>query len=183
MKINAVISILASFLLVAFNLSLNKSTLAKHQPSSPHRTAELIVNDKKISVEYGSPSIRGRKIIGDLVPYNNVWIMGANRATTLKTETDLMIGGMLIPKGQHTLFSLPTEIGWTLIINKQATRSCAPYSSDDEKLEIGRANLALTHIENPVEQLTISLINNNASVTMRLEWENTQVSVNFTVRR
>jgi DUF2911 family protein len=182
MKINISIRILASFLLVAFNLSLIKPTLAKYQPVSPHRTAELIVNDKKISVEYGSPSVRGRKIIGDLVPYNNVWIMGANRATTLKTEADLMIGGMLIPKGQYTLFSFPTEKGWTLIINKQATRSCVSYSSDDEKLELGRAKMALTHLESPVEQLTISLINNNAGITMRLEWENTQVSVNFKVK-
>jgi hypothetical protein len=90
------------------------------QPLSPRDTARLeIAAGKRVYVDYGRPSMRGRRIVGELVPYGRVWRTGANAATTLVTETDLRIGDALVPRGTYTLYTLPTAQGWTLIVNRR----------------------------------------------------------------
>jgi len=182
MKHNITMALTLNILVLVCNFNLNNTISVIPQSLSPQRVTECIVGNKRISIEYGSPSIRGRKIMGDLVPYNRVWIMGADRATVLKTESNLTIGDVFVPKGQYTLFALPTEKTWKLIINKQATRPCFLYSTDDEKQELGRVDMNLVHLESPVEQHTISLIRNGTGGTITLEWETIRASINFIVQ-
>lgn len=85
---------------------------------SPPGTADVTLKGKQISITYHRPLIRGRKIMGGLVPYGEVWRTGANEATTLKTAADLNIGGANVPAGTYTLYSLPSEGVWKLIINR-----------------------------------------------------------------
>ncbi len=87
---------LALILISSFNASLLR---AQQQPLSPRRSAEMELNGKKLSVDYGSPRMRGRKIMGELVPYDRVWRTGANKATHFTTEADLIIGNVTVPKG------------------------------------------------------------------------------------
>src|SRR4051794_30089328 len=89
------------------------------KPLSPPAKAEATLSGKKITIDYSAPSKRDRVIMGGLVPYGQVWRTGANAATTLTTEADLMIGSLHVPKGTYTLYSIPGEKEWTLIVNKQ----------------------------------------------------------------
>jgi len=93
------------------------------KPLSPPAKAEATIGGKKVTVDYSAPSKRDRKIMGGLVPYGQVWRTGANAATTLTTETGLMIGDLHVPAGKYTLYSLPGEKEWTLIVNKQTGRN------------------------------------------------------------
>lgn len=150
---------------------------AQNQRASPHETVELLLNGKKVTISYGRPSMKGRKIMGGLVPYGQVWRTGADEATKLTTETDLQIGTLLVPKGSYALFTLPTEQGWKLIVNKQADQWGA--FNYDQQQDLGRVDLKVGKTAKPVEQFTISLAKAGAGGVLKLEWENTAASVNL----
>jgi hypothetical protein len=161
-----------AFGLCAFLLG---SALAQGQRASPHETIELLLNGKKVTISYGRPSMKGRKIMGGLVPYGQVWRTGADEATKLTTEVDLMIGTLLVPKGTYALFTLPTEQGWKLIVNKKADQWGAfSYTSQDD---LGRVDMKVGKTAKPVEQFTMSLTKAGAGGLLKLEWENTSASV------
>src|SRR5579863_8258677 len=84
--------------------------------ASPPKTTTGSVGGKTITINYYSPSMRGRKIYGDLVPYGEVWCPGANWATTITSlEGGLEIGTMKLPKGTYAIWVLPTEKDWQAI--------------------------------------------------------------------
>src|SRR5262245_9147506 len=112
MKLNRVL-----FVLLAFAAMIGAAD-AQMKRVSPHETAELTLNGKKVIVTYGRPSMKGRKIMGGLVPFGQVWRTGADEATVLKTDADLTIGNLTVPKGSYAIFTLPSESGWKLIVNK-----------------------------------------------------------------
>jgi hypothetical protein len=142
---------------------------------SPPGTAQVNLKGKKITIDYGRPSMKGRKIIGELVPYGKVWRTGANEATTLTTEADLNIGGTNVPAGKYTLYTLPSEGTWKLIINKQTGQWGTVY---EESQDLARVDLKKSSLGQPVEQLTISFDKKNDSTAdLVLQWETTQLSV------
>lgn len=146
---------------------------AKKRPS-PAATADATLNGKQVSIAYSQPSARGRKIMGGLVPYDKVWRTGANDATTLKTETDLNIGGTTVPAGTYTLYSLPSADGWKLIINKQIGQWGTEYHPEQD---LARVDMKKESQNTPVETFVINFepkTNPNAIV---MEWENTKLSV------
>src|SRR5258708_30391294 len=145
------------------------------RPSRPG-TAEVTLKEKKVTIEYSRPSLRGRKAVGgDLVPYGKVWRTGANEATTITTEIDLNIGGATVPAGKYTLYTLPSETGWKLIINKQTGQWGTVY---DEQQDLVRVDMKTSQLSDPVEQFTILLEpHGDALAQLSLQWENTQVSV------
>ena len=147
----------------------------KKAPLSPPGKAETTINGKKITVDYSRPSMRGRKIVGALVPYNKVWRTGANSATSFATETDLDIGGEKIPKGKYTLYTWPSEKTWKLIINKQTGQWGTEY---DQAQDLARVDLKKEALKKPVETFTISFSPvKNGTTDLILEWENTRLSV------
>jgi len=148
---------------------------------SPRKAAELVLAGKKISVDYGAPSVRGRKIMGGLVPYGQVWRLGANEATGFKTEANLVIGGLNVPAGSYTLFAVPAATGWKLIINKKTGQWGIPYTY--ESTELGRVNMRVTKLSAPVEQMVIKLDKVGTGGALKLEWENTRASINFVVKK
>jgi DUF2911 family protein len=147
---------------------------------SPHETTELTVNGKKITVAYGRPSLKGRKVGVDLAPFGQVWRTGADEATVLNTEADLTIGNLAVPKGKYAIFTLPSETGWRLIINKVADQWGA--FKYDEKQDLGRVDMKVGKTSAPVEQFTITLAKSGKGGVMKLEWENTSASVDFQVK-
>ena len=124
--------------------------------------------------------MRGRKIVGGLVPYGRVWRTGADAATTLTTDAPLNIGGASVPAGKVTLYTLPSAQGWKLIINKQTGQWGTEY---DEKQDLGRIPMTVSKTSAPVEQLTIEIADTPAGGELRLSWENTLAVVPFTAMK
>jgi hypothetical protein len=153
---------------------------AQSDRKSPHETTKATVDGATITVEYGRPSVRGRKIMGELVPYGKVWRTGADEATTLTTSKDLQIGNLAVPAGKYTLYTLPGAEQWQLIINKQTGQWGTEY---DQAQDLGRVPLKKTASSAPVEQLTISTDKNTpAGGVLKISWENTELTAPFTVK-
>lgn len=153
----------------------------KRTPPSPRDSVELSLGSTKLSVNYGRPFMRGRRIVGVVVPYDSVWRTGANAATAFTTGADLVVGGVSVPKGKYSLWTVPSEKGWKLIINKKVGPGAPTY---DEKEDLGRIDMKRESVANAVEQFTISLDKTgDDSGVLKLAWENTQVSVDFKLKK
>jgi hypothetical protein len=147
----------------------------KSQRPSPPGTAEVTLKGKKITVEYSRPSLKGRKVGQELAPYGQVWRTGANEATSFTTEIDLNIGGVKVPAGKYTLYSLPSEGTWKLIINKQTGQWGTQYN---EAQDLARIDMKKSSLPQPVEQFTISFDKKGENAAdLNLDWEKTRVSV------
>jgi hypothetical protein len=155
----------------------------KSKRPSPPGTAEMMLNGKKIMIEYSRPSMKGRKIMGELVPYDKVWRLGANEATQLTTEADLMIGKVTVPKGTYTLWALPSASSWKLIVNKRTGIWGTPYKPEYKQDELAHIDMKVETISAPVEQFTIYLEKAGAGGVLTWEWEKTRASVTFTEKK
>lgn len=146
----------------------------KPMPSPPAK-AVVTLNGKQISIDYNSPRMRGRKIFGGLVPYDKVWRTGANPATTLKTETNLIIGTVTVPAGTYTLYTLPSETAWKMIINKQTGQWGTVYN---ESQDLARVDMQKNTLSQPQENMSISFENTEGSGTqLHVRWDTTDVWV------
>jgi hypothetical protein len=152
----------------------------QEQRKSPHETVKATIDGATITVEYGRPLMKGRKVMGELVPFGKVWRTGADEATTLTTDKELQIGGTIVPAGKYTLYTLPGQTDWQLIVNKQTGQWGTEY---DQKQDLGRVPLKKTATSAPVEQLTISVDKNPAGGgLLRIAWENRALTAPITVR-
>jgi hypothetical protein len=150
----------------------------KSQRPSPPAQAQCKLSDgKTIAVDYSSPRAKGRKIMGGLVPYGQVWRTGANEATTFVTGSDLTVEGKGVPAGSYTIFTVPAADKWTLIINKHTGEWGIPYKYESE--ELVRVPMSVSATSGPVENFTISFDQSGGACTLQLSWENTQASVKF----
>jgi hypothetical protein len=149
---------------------------------SPPASAAVQVAGKRIGVEYYAPSMHGRRIMGQLVPFGKVWCPGANVATGLTTTADLQIGGLKLPKGTWSIWAIPGEKEWTLIINKQSGQHHLDYDAAED---FGRTKMTVKTLSAPVETFRIELSSNGGSAsktgTLALIWETTEASIPFTV--
>lgn len=147
--------------------------------ASPRDSAAIALSGGRISVNYGRPFRRGRKIEGGVVPYNEVWRTGANEATTFSTEMNLSILGYEIPRGVYSLYTIPSTKEWKLIINKQTGQSGTQY---DRVQDLARIDLRKKSLKSPVEQFTIQLEKTSATAgEMRLLWEYFMIRVPFRI--
>ncbi len=143
---------------------------AQQAPASPRKAAEGIVGDKKVSIDFGAPSVRGRKVFGGLVPYDKVWRFGANKATHLTVDKDIMIGNLAVPKGTYTLYAWPVEGGMKLIVNKQTGQWGTVY---DEKQDLGRVDMNVGKTIALVETMSLTIEGGK----LKFEWENVSATV------
>jgi Protein of unknown function (DUF2911) len=146
---------LALSLSLVFSLVFGAVRAEEKKRVSPHEKAQAVIAGKKVTIEYGRPYKKGRPIFGGLVPYDQVWRTGADEATTLTTEGDLMIGTLRVPKGSYALFTVPGPNAWTLVVNKTAQQWGA--FKYDAKEDLGRVPMKLGANAALVEQLTIAL--------------------------
>jgi hypothetical protein len=143
---------------------------SKGGKASPHATVFLAIGGKKISVTYGRPSMKGRKIFGGLVPHGQVWRTGADEATVLETEGDIMLGSLHVPKGSYSMFTIPGEKEWTLILNKEVNQWGA--FKYNQAADFGRTTMKLQKAGSPVEQFTITLHRKgNSEGELRMAWD------------
>ena len=136
------------------------------------------VHGAQITVDYGQPSKRGREVFGALVPWNEVWRTGANQATHLTTDRDLVIGELDVPAGTYTLYTIPTPTGGTLIINRQTGQNGTTYNEDQD---LGRVDMQITALPQTVELFTILAAEAGSEGRLQLLWDKTALSVPFTV--
>ncbi len=161
-----------------FTLALTISAQPK-APASPAATVEATIAEKKVSITYSRPSMKGRAVMGGLVPYDKVWRTGANKATVFTTEVDLVFGKTVVPAGTYSLFTLPSASGWKLIINKFMPSWGIPYKPEYEKDELGRIDMKVGKTAAAVEMFTINLEGKGKKGKLTLEWENTSASIEF----
>ena len=144
---------------------------------SPPAKAECKIDGKNVTVDYSSPRAKGRKIFGSLVPYGQVWRAGANEATTLVTSSDINIGGKTVPAGKYSIFAIPAEDKWTLVISKKSGEWGTAYPGPDN--DLARVDMKVSKTSAPVENFTIAFDQKGSTCTLRMEWENTNASVDI----
>jgi hypothetical protein len=151
----------------------------QNPPLSPAEQASVTLNGKPVTIDYCAPSLKGRKVGGELAPYGKVWRTGANSATTLKTQSGLRIRDLIVPPGTYTLYTLPDEHGWKLIVNKQTGQWGTVYNQDQD---LGRVDMLEGVIPNaPVEKFLIDFAHTGGNKTeLHLHWDTTNVYVPIT---
>ena len=160
--------------------ALSLRTIARAQRKSPHESTSGKIAGKKITIEYGRPYKKGRKIFGGLEPLGKVWRTGADEATTLTTETDLMVGEIHVPAGAYSLFTIPDDGKWTLVLNKVAKQWGA--FEYDESQDLGRTAMKVSRLDSPLEQLTITIEPaNGKNGVLKVAWDQTVATADIMV--
>ena len=146
--------------------------------TSPEAKSTVTIAGKEITVDYYAPSMHGRKIMGSLVPYGEVWCTGANVATEFTTPYDLQIGTLKLPKGAYSIWTVPGQMEWTLIVNKETVQFHLNYNHG---LDFGRTRMNLRTLSEPVETFRVDLRADGGNKgTLALLWERTEASIAFT---
>ena len=169
------VAILFVFALSLFSFSQQDK---RKRPSPPAQAQCKLPDGKTITVDYSSPRLKGRKVGGEVAPYGEVWRTGANEATTFVTTANLSIEGKDVSPGNYTLFTLPEQDKWTLIINKHTGEWGIPYKYESE--ELFRVPMQVSKTSAPVENFTINFNQSGKSCTLQLSWGDTMASAKFT---
>ena len=152
---------------------------AQQKRASPHDTVKATVDGANVSVTYGRPYTKGRKIFGGIVPYGQVWRTGADEATILETDKALMFGALHVNPGKISLYSLLTDKTWTLVLNKKTGQWGTEYTQSED---LGRVPMRVETLSAPVEQFTITVEKNPAGKggVIVMQWETTKATLAFT---
>lgn len=118
-------------------------------------TVRAQIGNAMLTIDYGRPLLRGRTLLGDLIPYDRVWRTGANAATQLTTTAPVKLGNMEVPAGKYTLFTAPHKGGTDLIVNKESGQWGTDYKGS---LDLGTIRMTSEVVGVPVEEFTISVI-------------------------
>lgn len=146
-----------------------------------------LTGPSRISISYGQPHARGRRIEGGLVPLDTVWRFGANAATHLHTDVDMTLGDVRLEAGDYSLFVLYSRAGWQLIVNRRTGIWGSDY---DRARDVGRIPLASRTLAEPEESLTLYLVPESARPRegyadlrgiLRIKWGRTELSTTWQV--
>jgi hypothetical protein len=170
--------------LFAFTLTLMFSVNAqiKTPQPSPAAKIEQVVGLTDVSIEYSRPSMRGRTIFGDLVPYGKVWRTGANARTKITFSNDVFIGKNELKAGTYAIFTIPQTDSWEVIFYTEHAGGGAPAELDESKVA-ARVKAKINPVEMDIQSFTISIddITSNSAV-IGMMWEKTYVGVTFKVQ-
>ena len=154
------------------------------RPSPPAHAEYKFADGGSINIDYSSPRLKGRKIIGEQDPYGKPWRAGANEATTFVVTKDVHIGsaghGVDVPAGNYTLFAIPNkDTNWVLIISKKTGEWGIPYPG--EQFELGRAEMREDALPSSMENFTISFSPDGArACQLHLTWDMVDAHVKVT---
>lgn len=147
---------------------------------SPHVLSEWVIDGANISIEYGRPSLKGRTVGKEVATYGQEWRTGADEATTIKTDKALMFGMLHVNPGTYTLYTLPSEKGWQLIISKKTGQWGIPYPQGQD---VGRVAMRMGTPPAPAEMVTISIEDTPSGGTLHVDWGTTRASAPFTIMK
>jgi hypothetical protein len=141
---------------------------------SPLAKTSLMVGLTEVAIEYSSPGVKGRKIWGALVPFDEVWRTGANAPTKLSFSRDVTVAGQPVPAGSYALYTIPSKTSWTIILNKNVVGSGLAY-----KKEADLVRFQVTPKPSPPRERMAFLFSDytDSSVSLDLEWEKLRVSI------
>lgn len=151
---------------------------AQLQLPAPSPSAKVMqdVGLTEMTVDYSSPAVKGRKIWGDLVPFDQVWRTGANMATKITFSRDVTFGGKPVPAGTYSIVTIPTQKEWTVVLNKELGLFSGgkPYDTKDDVVRV-----TATPTEIPARERLTFLFSNTTDdqTSLDLEWEKLRVSV------
>jgi hypothetical protein len=147
---------------------------AQGNRASPHETVSLDLKSDKITISYGRPYLKGRKL-EQIEAYGQVWRLGADEATKITVSGKTRIGDLEVEPGSYALFAIAGADKWTIIVNKTADQWGAfSYKQSDD---MGRFEAPLKHASSPVEQFTITLNKDSDTTgTLTFAWGDTSVS-------
>ncbi len=157
-------------------VAMGHAQTIKSPAASTTQTIKQTFALSSIELSYSRPSVKNRKVFGDLVPYNKVWRTGANGATTLTFADTVSINGTKINPGTYGLLSIPNEKSWTLIISKQTNvTSPGAYKEDQDVL---RYEAKTNELDEAVETFTILFANiKDGSCDLQIMWDKTSVTL------
>lgn len=169
MRYVKILLVLAS--LAAIYFVGNRFITKSHSPSS---TAHHEKNGLEVTVEYCRPYKKNREIFGGLVPYGKVWRTGANEATIIKFTKDVKIAEKVLKAGTYSLWTVPNDKTWTIIINQEVGQWGTEY---DESRDVLQVSAPATNLKVPLEMLIIDFNDHLVGFEMLIKWDNTVVKV------
>lgn len=146
-------------------------------PNNKSDSVIATINSTSIRIYYNRPSMRGRQIFGNVVPYNRFWRTGANQATFFRIDKSIFINEKELPAGSYSIFTFPQQDGWTLMINKEVNIWGTEYNPNQDIL---RVPMKVEDLINPEELMTIEIIPVNTGGVFSIKWERKKASVFFT---
>jgi len=173
-------AIIFTLLLFTVNLSFSQINTPRVSPASE---VEQMVGLTEIEIEYSRPSMRGREVFGNLVPFGKVWRTGADNSTKISFDTDVIISGKTIQSGTYSIFSVPNKESWEIIFYSDVELWGVPRDWSDDKIVFSSMfDVKKLKKSNNVETFTISFNDlTNNDVNMNISWENTSVDIKIEV--
>jgi DUF2911 family protein len=151
------------------------------QELSVRDTVRAGIGDATFLIDYGRPLVRGRVLLGNILPYDYVWRTGANAATQFTTSAPLTLAGLRVPAGTYTLWTVPRANGADLIVNRQTGQWGTDY---DDSQDLGIARMTTETLATPVEKFTISIAAiSTARGALTMEWGPFRWAAPIEVRR
>jgi len=158
-------------------LSMTAFSQIETPAASPFQKIEQKVGLTNVTLEYSRPSMKGRKIFGDLVPYNKLWRTGANANTKITFSKDVIIGGNTVKAGSYAVYTKPNAKVWEVLFYADSNNWGTPQEWDAEKV-VASVKANVYTVPMPIETFTISFDDlQSNSVNLGLLWENTYVGV------
>jgi len=163
-------------LLFSFALSTSQAQVLTPQPS-PDATLKQVVGLTQFEVNYSRPSMRGRPIFGDLVPFGKLWRTGANKNTTIKFDDDIVFGGDEVNAGEYAIFTIPNEDKWQVYLYGNTENWGTPSEWNEDQI-VAQTTVEASKTSKEIESFTIEFnhfTKNNAHLIMK--WEDTAVNI------
>ena len=179
MNLRTALSTALLALVLAYASSSVAQSAVEFPAPSPACTLKQRVGLTDIEIVYSRPGVKGRTVFGGQIPYGAVWRTGANNATKLTFSTPVKINGADVPAGAYSLFTIPGESEWTIIINKQTGQSGLQY---DEKADVVRVKSVPMKLAQAIETFTIEFNRiTDESAVLNVVWDTTVVPVRLEV--
>lgn len=140
-------------------------------------SVRAVIGNTSLKIDYTRPSMRGRVIFGEVVPWNRHWRTGANRATRIIVSHPLNFNDKILPAGEYSIFTMPSPAGWTIMFNKEADIWGTDYDSAHDIL---RVPMQVEQLIDPVELMTIEVVPTTKGGAINIIWERTKASAHFT---
>ena len=155
---------------------VQQDTIKKSIP----KEATYTVNGATIALKYHAPAVRGRSIWSGLVPYGDVWVTGAHKATSFEIDEDFIVNDQKIPAGKYALFTIPDKDQWTFIINKNWEQHLTDeYNQADDVI---RVTVKPAYLNENQERLKYLITSNGPNVILSVQWEKIKIELPFTVQ-
>ena len=169
------------FKLIIFLFSANSLAQVQTPQASPIAHFTQIVGLTEIKITYSRPSMRGRKIMGDIIPYGAIWRTGANDNSLISFSDDVFVGNKSLKAGKYSIYTRPEKTSWKIYFYNKTDNSGLPKPWD-ESLIAASLNVKTKNVSEPRENFTISIesIKNDAAF-IRLAWEKTEINIPLTV--